>query len=191
MERIRERRRERMDFIKKWSFRFLMGVIIGMMGFGTVAYLYSPVTVYTQTTEVTCQGVFDKVQVDYENWGDSNAKYVLATIEQENVPVSGTPHILGEFYNRSLEFYITVFVNGTAYPTQSFVLRTNNESSVLCTNDVVVTFVFGIMGNAVIQVWAANLFITVVLALCVVFVLPICYILTWWWADDHWWNASW
>lgn len=118
-------------------------------------FLVSPVNVNIASTAVTGEGDFDKIVINREQVGDSNVKILFVVIEELNKEFVSAPSIYS-FYNRSIVFFITMYIDGLAQPSEHFVLRTEGTEVISCKNNITISFAFGVMNDVVVPFYEVN-----------------------------------
>ena len=160
-EKERQKRRERrINKIKRWTSKLSTIAISALVGMLVYNLLLVPVDVNTVSTVVTGEGSFDKIVINYEMVGDSTTKVLLVTVEvpdEEFISVTGS----WSFYDRSIDFFITVYIDALAQPSEHFVLRTEEAKTISCKDNISISFVFGAMRDVVLPLWEINIMVII------------------------------
>jgi hypothetical protein len=191
-ERIEEgqqrRRRRRNNDIKRWTSK-LGGIAISILVCMIVySFLIQPMNAGVVSTSVTGEGNFDKIVVNYEQTGDSSSKMLIVIVEAPNEKFIGAPNNL-YFYNRSMDIFITSYIDGFAQPSEHFVLRTEGTTTISCENNISISFIFGIIEDMVIPLWRANVMIFIGVLVITFVGLLIFFIISWDMIDNRWYNS--
>lgn len=117
-------------------------IVIGVMLYGL---LLVPIEHDYTGTEMTTIGDFDKITLAYKL---GNTMTPFATIDGINKSCMVFPQYF-DFYGNTYEFYVTVYYNETAQPSERFVLTTVNTEIVSCKNNITVTFNFDATANVI------------------------------------------
>lgn len=157
-EKERQRKRSnRNNKIKRWTSKLSVIAICILTTILVYNFLVGPVTVNIASTAVTGEGEFDKIVVNREQVGDSNVKILFVVIEELNEEFISAPSIYS-FYNRSIVFFITVYIDGFVQPSEHFVLRTEGTKVIACKNNITISFAFGVMNDVVVPFYEVNPF---------------------------------
>lgn len=135
--------------------------------------LFTPIENNYTVTEVTASGDFDKIDVTYRP-GDIMVDFVA--MDEINETYIVAPQYI-DFYGRPYEFYITVYFNGVAQPSERFVLSASFMHTVSCDNNITVIFNFDAKLFMVQPLYKVPLgLISVIILIGVVFLLDVKYI---------------
>jgi hypothetical protein len=154
-EERQRRRKRRINKAKRWTSKLSTIAISILICIIAYNFLVGPVDANMSSTVVSGEGNFDKVVVNYEMLGDSTTKILLATVEAPDEEFIGRTGSWS-FYNRSVDIFITVYIDEIAQPSEHFVLRTEGSKTVSCKNNISISFVFGVMNEVVVPLWEAN-----------------------------------
>lgn len=149
-ERVEEEqqryRRHRNTKIKRWTGK-LIAVVLTLLALSLLLNaMWLPVEVTTHTTAVTGEGNFDKIVINRGLTGNSNTKKLLVILEVPDNEYIAVPTGFG-FYNSSIDFFITTHIEGSAQPSEHFILRTEGTTTITCKNNISISLVFGVIEN--------------------------------------------
>lgn len=155
-ERERQRiRQNRNNEIKRWTSKLSTIAFTILVCVLVYSFLVGPVNCSMNTTIATGKGNFDKIVVNYEPIGDSTTKTFLVAVEAPDKEFIATANVFS-FYDRSIEFFITVYINGLAQPTENFVLRTEGIEAISCKNNITISFTFGVVKDVIVPFYQTN-----------------------------------
>ena len=124
-------RRNRNNKIKRWTGKLSTIIFTVLVCFLVYSFLVGPVSCSMSSTIVTGEGNFDKIAVNYEMVGDSTTKIFFVMVEAPGEEFIGITNSFS-FYNRSIDFFITVYTDGLAQSSEHFILRTEGIEAVSC-----------------------------------------------------------
>lgn len=185
-EKERQRRRKRrINKVKRWTSKLstiAISILICMIAYN---FLVGPVDANMNSTVVTGEGSFDKVVVNYEMLGDSTTKIHFVTVEAPDEEFISMTSSLS-FYNRNMDLFITVYIDGLAQPSEHFVLRTEGTKTVSCKNNISISFVFGVMNDVVVPLWEANAMAFIGIPVITIIGILLSHIYSWDVIDHRW-----
>lgn len=186
----RQRKRKRIiNKTKRWTCRLTTIAISILICILAYNFLVGPVDANMNSAVISGEGSFDKIVVNYEMVGDSTTKVLLVTIEapdEEFITTTGS----WSFDGRSMDIFITVYIDELAQPSEHFVLRTEGSKTVSCKNNISISFVFGVMNDVVVPLWEAN-FAMLVGVPVITFIGILFFLIYSWDVIDYRWRDGW